>query len=100
MSSESRTSRPLRIAQVAPLYERVPPPLYGGTERVVATLSDALVERGHDVVGCRARNQLVGPEVAAAGDEPPKPTDVGPGKKAISGPAKLEVDLDFGGYGK
>ena len=40
---------PLRIAQIAPLYEAVPPPLYGGTERIVAHLTDALVELGHDV---------------------------------------------------
>jgi glycosyltransferase involved in cell wall biosynthesis len=39
----------LRIAQVAPLYERVPPLLYGGTERVVASLTDELVRRGHKV---------------------------------------------------
>ena len=40
----------MRIAQIAPLYESVPPRLYGGTERVVAHLSDELVRRGHDVV--------------------------------------------------
>ena len=40
----------MRIAQVAPLYEAVPPKLYGGTERVVAHLTDALVGRGHEVV--------------------------------------------------
>jgi len=39
----------MRIAQVAPLFERVPPVAYGGTERVVAYLTDALVELGHDV---------------------------------------------------
>ncbi len=39
----------MRIAQVAPLYEAVPPRLYGGTERVVAHLTDALVALGHDV---------------------------------------------------
>ena len=39
----------MRIAQVAPLYEAVPPRLYGGTERVVAHLTDALVTLGHDV---------------------------------------------------
>ena len=39
----------MRIAQIAPLYESVPPRLYGGTERVVAHLSDELVRRGHDV---------------------------------------------------
>jgi glycosyltransferase involved in cell wall biosynthesis len=40
---------PLRIAQVSPLYESVPPRLYGGTERVVAYLTDALVDQGHEV---------------------------------------------------
>jgi glycosyltransferase involved in cell wall biosynthesis len=40
----------MRIAQIAPLYESVPPKLYGGTERVVAHLTNALVENGHDVV--------------------------------------------------
>ena len=39
----------MRIAQVAPLYESVPPRLYGGTERVVAYLTDALVDLGHDI---------------------------------------------------
>ena len=39
----------MKIAQVTPLYEAVPPKLYGGTERVVAHLTDALVELGHDV---------------------------------------------------
>jgi glycosyltransferase involved in cell wall biosynthesis len=40
----------MRIAQIAPLYEAVPPRLYGGTERIVAQLSDALVDLGHEVV--------------------------------------------------
>src|SRR5262249_41164033 len=39
----------LRIAQVAPLAESVPPRLYGGTERVVAWLIDELVALGHEV---------------------------------------------------
>ncbi len=39
----------MKIAQIAPLYEAVPPRLYGGTERVVAHLCDALVELGHEV---------------------------------------------------
>ena len=39
----------MRIAQIAPLYEAVPPRLYGGTERIVAYLTDALVAAGHDV---------------------------------------------------
>src|SRR5438128_12649851 len=39
----------MRIAQVAPLFESVPPELYGGTERVVGWLTEELVRRGHDV---------------------------------------------------
>jgi glycosyltransferase involved in cell wall biosynthesis len=39
----------MRIAQIAPLAESVPPTLYGGTERVVAWLVDELVALGHDV---------------------------------------------------
>jgi glycosyltransferase involved in cell wall biosynthesis len=39
----------MRIAQIAPLFEAVPPKLYGGTERVVFSLTEALVELGHDV---------------------------------------------------
>jgi glycosyltransferase involved in cell wall biosynthesis len=44
-----RTKTPIRIAQVSPLYESVPPKLYGGTERVVSYLTDELVHQGHDV---------------------------------------------------
>jgi glycosyltransferase involved in cell wall biosynthesis len=39
----------MRIAQIAPLYESVPPRLYGGTERVVSWLTEELVRRGHAV---------------------------------------------------
>jgi glycosyltransferase involved in cell wall biosynthesis len=39
----------LRIAQVAPLHESVPPRLYGGTERIISYLTESLVGQGHDV---------------------------------------------------
>jgi glycosyltransferase involved in cell wall biosynthesis len=39
----------MRIAQVAPLYERVPPAAYGATERIVHYLTEELVRRGHEV---------------------------------------------------
>ena len=39
----------MRIAIAAPLIESVPPPLYGGTERVISVLTEELVRRGHDV---------------------------------------------------
>jgi len=40
----------MKIAQIAPLYESVPPQAYGGTERVVHYLTEELVRLGHDVV--------------------------------------------------
>jgi glycosyltransferase involved in cell wall biosynthesis len=39
----------MRIAQISPLYESVPPKLYGGTERIVSYLTEELVDLGHDV---------------------------------------------------
>lgn len=39
----------MRIAQVSPLYESVPPKLYGGTERVVYNITEELIARGHEV---------------------------------------------------
>ena len=39
----------MRIAQISPLFESVPPKLYGGTERVVSALTEELVRSGHDV---------------------------------------------------
>src|SRR5690348_3757895 len=40
----------MKIAQIAPLFESVPPKLYGGTERVVSYLTEELVQQGHEVV--------------------------------------------------
>jgi glycosyltransferase involved in cell wall biosynthesis len=39
----------MKIAQVAPLFERVPPVAYGGTERVISNLTEELIKQGHDV---------------------------------------------------
>lgn len=39
----------MKIAQIAPLWESVPPKLYGGTERIVSYITEELVRRGHDV---------------------------------------------------
>jgi glycosyltransferase involved in cell wall biosynthesis len=39
----------MKIAQVSPLFESVPPRLYGGTERIVSVLTEELVRRGHEV---------------------------------------------------
>lgn len=40
---------PMKIAQVAPLYEAVPPKMYGGTERIVSFITEELVKMGHKV---------------------------------------------------
>src|SRR5688572_3934794 len=39
----------MKIAQVSPLYESVPPKYYGGTERIVSYLTEELVSQGHEV---------------------------------------------------
>src|SRR5262245_62035153 len=56
----------MRIAQVAPLYESVPPQFYGGTARVVSFLTEELVRQGHDVTlfasgDSRTKARLVAP---------------------------------------
>ena len=56
----------MRIAQVAPLYERVPPVLYGGTERVVSYLTEQLVRLGHDVTLFATRDSLTSARLVAA----------------------------------
>src|ERR1700747_2314869 len=53
----------MSIAQVAPLFTSVPPTEYGGTERIVHTLTEELVKRGHDVTlfathGSKTRAEL------------------------------------------
>src|SRR5262249_61503968 len=39
----------MKIAQISPLWESVPPRLYGGTERVVSYITEELVRQGHEV---------------------------------------------------
>jgi glycosyltransferase involved in cell wall biosynthesis len=48
----------MKILQIAPLWERVPPPGYGGTEAVVSLLTDELVRQGHEVVLCASGDSL------------------------------------------
>ena len=59
----------MRIAQIAPLYESVPPKLYGGTERVVAHLTDALVDLGHEVTLFTAADARVKGKVIVVRDQ-------------------------------
>jgi glycosyltransferase involved in cell wall biosynthesis len=50
----------MRIAQVSPLYESVPPKLYGGTERVVSYLTEELVRQGHEVTLFASGDSMTG----------------------------------------
>jgi len=60
----------MNIAQIAPLYEAVPPKLYGGTERVVAHLCDALIELGHEVTLFAAADSRTKARLVAVRDQP------------------------------
>jgi len=55
----------MRIAQVAPLFESVPPKLYGGTERVVSYLTEELVRLGHDVTLFASGDSVTGAHLIA-----------------------------------
>jgi glycosyltransferase involved in cell wall biosynthesis len=55
----------MRIAQIAPLHEAVPPKLYGGTERVVSFLTEELVAQGHDVTLFASGDSITSAELRA-----------------------------------
>lgn len=55
----------MKIAQVSPLYESVPPRLYGGTERVVSYLTEALVQAGHSVALFASGDSITSAELIA-----------------------------------
>ncbi|HSJ00627.1 MAG TPA: glycosyltransferase, partial [Patescibacteria group bacterium] len=55
----------MRIAQVAPLIESVPPAAYGGTERVVSYLAEELVRQGHDVTLFASGDSTTGARLVA-----------------------------------
>src|SRR5262245_31334793 len=56
----------LRIAQIAPLAESVPPKLYGGTDRVIAWLTEELIALGHDVTLFASRDSATSATLVAA----------------------------------
>jgi hypothetical protein len=53
----------VKIAQVAPLIESVPPRLYGGTERIVSYLTEELVRLGHDVTLFASEDSITSAEL-------------------------------------
>ena len=54
----------MKIAQIAPLIESVPPPLYGGTERIVSCLTEELVRLGHEVTLFASADSITSAELA------------------------------------
>jgi len=64
-----RPGEKMKIAQVAPLYEAVPPKLYGGTERIVFFLTEALVELGHQVTLFSSADAKTRAELVAVRDQ-------------------------------
>src|SRR5215813_3034669 len=73
----------MRIAQVAPLYESVPPRFYGGTERVVSWLTEELVRQGHDVT------------LFASGDSVTKAQLVSPCARSLRTDKKVNIPLAY-----
>jgi glycosyltransferase involved in cell wall biosynthesis len=69
----------MRIAQVAPLYERVPPLYYGGTERIVSYLTEELINQGHEVT------------LFASGDSLTKGSLIAPCKRSL----RLDPDCEM-----
>jgi glycosyltransferase involved in cell wall biosynthesis len=59
----------MKIAQVAPLFERIPPRHYGGTERIVSYLTEELVRRGHDVTLFASGDSATSAELVSCCDE-------------------------------
>ena len=55
----------MKIAQIAPLTESVPPKLYGGTERIVSYLTEELVALGHDVTLFASGDSITSAKLAA-----------------------------------
>jgi glycosyltransferase involved in cell wall biosynthesis len=89
----------VRIAQIAPLAESVPPRLYGGTERVVAWLTDELVGLGHDVTlfasgDSRTRAKLVPACPRALRLSRPRPDPAAGCAMLLEAVAELADDFD------
>jgi glycosyltransferase involved in cell wall biosynthesis len=59
----------MKIAQIAPLFERTPPRLYGGTERIVSYLTEELLRRGHQVTLFASGDSVTGAELVKCSPE-------------------------------
>lgn len=101
----------MRIAQLAPPFESVPPATYGGTERVVSTLTEELVRRGHDVTLFASGDSRTSARLVPIVPEPlwhidPPSNDFAPHKAAIYRTILEEIEdfdivhshLDYHGF--
>ncbi|MGH8026064.1 MAG: glycosyltransferase family 4 protein [Pseudoxanthomonas sp.] len=82
----------MRIAQVSPLLESVPPRLYGGTERVVAYLTDSLVKAGNEVTLFASADSRTSAKLAAGRDCAVR-LDEAPFKSALAAHLSMLHDL-------
>jgi glycosyltransferase involved in cell wall biosynthesis len=73
----------MRIAQVSPLYERVPPVRYGGTERIVSYLTEELVRRGHEVSLYASGDSLTSARLVPGSQEATRLNPRGPDHNAL-----------------
>lgn len=55
----------MKIAQIAPVIERIPPRKYGGTERIISALTEELVKRGHEVTLFASGDTITGAELSS-----------------------------------
>jgi glycosyltransferase involved in cell wall biosynthesis len=90
----------MRVAQVAPLSEAVPPPQYGGTERVVSWLTEELAGRGHEVTlfasgDSRTRGRLVAAHARALRLDPSEPDPVAAHVIELSQVFERAADFDL-----
>ncbi len=75
----------MKIAQIAPLAESVPPKLYGGTERIVSYLTEELVAQGHDVTLFASGDSITDARLVSCSDVALRPQPGGQGPPAASG---------------
>ena len=85
----------MRIAQIAPLYESLPPHGYGGTERVIALLADGLAAAGHDVTLFAAAGSRTGARLVSPLEEPPPVIGAAPDEEAFHTLAAYLARDDF-----
>jgi glycosyltransferase involved in cell wall biosynthesis len=80
----------MKIAQVAPLFERVPPKAYGGTERVIYNLTEALVKAGHEVTLFASGDSITNARLVSAVAASIRP---GPGDMSWLAYHTIQMDL-------